>query len=253
MTAGPPAPEPHIAVVSLNLAAEADPSRIVSELRQKRLTSMTDVYLFQEVVRASEGHSSVAEEVARRLGMNAVFASPDGGSTTRGLAIVSRFPLQQAEVTCLKDCNLLVRSRKRISVAATATTTMGDLRIFNAHLDTRINPDERLKQLEPVIRDAAAFAGPVVVGGDFNTNDMRWFWNVVPFPRPGRQAEEVLRAMQTKGFQTPFRATGSTFDRMGMQLDWIYTRRLSAPRAAVQPLDFSDHHAIWTELTAEKL
>jgi endonuclease/exonuclease/phosphatase family metal-dependent hydrolase len=253
LTPSAPGPEPRVAVVSLNLAAATDTAQIVSELRDRKLVAFTDVYLFQEVVRAAEGEPSVAEQVAKKLGMNVVFSSPDGGSTTRGLAIVSRFPVHDSEVTCLKDCDLLFRSRKRISVATTVRTPAGDIRVFNAHLDTRINPPERLEQLQPVIQDAARFSGPSIIGGDFNTNDMRWLWNVVPVPRPGRQAEEVMKAMRIRGFSTPFAGTGATFDSLGMRLDWIYTRNLSAGRAAVQPLDFSDHHAIWTELSPQKL
>ena len=71
---------------------------------------------------------------------------------------------------------------KRIALAATVFTPDGPVRVINVHLDTRINPAERVAQLAPALDDASCFYGPSVIGGDFNTNDMQWVSNVVPIP-----------------------------------------------------------------------
>ena len=53
--------------------------------------------------------------------------------------------------------------------------------------------------------------------------------------------------MRTLGFVTPFDAAGPTHDRLGLRLDWIFLKDLEPDDAArIQPLGFSDHHAIWT-------
>jgi hypothetical protein len=86
-----------------------------------------------------------------------------------------------------------------------------------------------------------------VIGGDLNTNDMQWVSHVVPIPYPGWQAAAVRKLMLEKGFSTPFELRRATFDHLRMQLDWFFSKRLRPLRSAIQPLDFSDHHAIWAE------
>ena len=83
-----------------------------------------------------------------------------------------------------------------------------------------------------------------MIGGDFNTNDMQWVSHVVPVPWPGWQAARVRDLMAKNGFYTPFTARRATFDHLGMQLDWIFLRKLAAVRADIIPMDFSDHHAL---------
>jgi hypothetical protein len=53
--------------------------------------------------------------------------------------------------------------------------------------------------------------------------------------------------MTAHGFATPFSASGATFDHLGMQLDWIFANRFVVVDSMVQPLAFSDHHAIRVE------
>src|SRR3954470_688583 len=72
---------PQFTVLTLNLAKVTEVDAIVKELRP------ADILLFQEVVRPGDGAPSVAEQIAKKLGMNFQFASPDGGSTLSGIAI----------------------------------------------------------------------------------------------------------------------------------------------------------------------
>jgi endonuclease/exonuclease/phosphatase (EEP) superfamily protein YafD len=41
-----------------------------------------------------------------------------------------------------------------------------------------------------------------------------------------------------------FRNRRATFDHLGMQLDWIFLRKLGASKADIIPIEFSDHHAL---------
>lgn len=90
-----------------------------------------------------ESNSSIAEETARRLGYFAVFeAAPS--AYDQGLALVTRYPITDVQIRRLKACDLRFRSRNRFAMRATLQTPWGDLRVWNVHLDTRINAEERL-------------------------------------------------------------------------------------------------------------
>jgi endonuclease/exonuclease/phosphatase family metal-dependent hydrolase len=210
-----------------------------------------DVIFLQEVVRPSSDEMSTGEILALRLNRHAVFAAPDRGRTRSGLAILTRKPAREVKVRRLKNVNLIFRTRKRIALMATVDTSAGAVRVINTHLDTRINPKERLEQLGPALEEAASFPGPVILGGDLNTNDMQWVSHVVPVPYPGWQAKAVRKLMNEKGFTTPFQLRRPTFDHLKMQLDWLFCNRLQPARSAIQPLQFSDHHAIWAEFGTE--
>jgi endonuclease/exonuclease/phosphatase family metal-dependent hydrolase len=229
---------PQFTVMTLNLAKVTDVDAIVKELRP------ADILLFQEVVRTGEGVPSVAERIAQKLGFHVQFASPDGWTTFSGIAILSRFPLSDTTIHNVTRVNLVFRSRRRILLAATAQTPAGPVRVICAHLDTRINPAERIRELGPAIEDTTRFNGPSLIAGDLNTNDMQWVSHVVPVPWPGWQATRVRDLMAQSGFHTPFVNRRATFDHLGMQLDWIFLRKLAASKAEIVPLDFSDHHAL---------
>jgi endonuclease/exonuclease/phosphatase (EEP) superfamily protein YafD len=132
-------------------------------------------------------------------------------------------------------------------LAVTLWTSKGPIRIITTHLDTRINARDRLEQLEPVIEDAKAFPGPRIVGGDLNTNNMRWLASLIPIPFAQVQTAAVQRLMESHGFKTAFARSGPTFDFFGFRLDWIFHQGISPLASGIQPLKFSDHHAIWAQ------
>jgi endonuclease/exonuclease/phosphatase family metal-dependent hydrolase len=236
-----------LSAASINIAKVTEIDRIVAELQEYPELGGASILMLQEVARAAGGQLSAGEMLARRLGFNVEFASPDGEKTVAGLATLTRYPLRDKKVLALRNVNLIFRTRKRVALAVTVDTPGGSIRVINAHLDTRINPKERIEQLGPALADAAAFGGPVIIGGDFNTNDMQWISHVVPLPYPGWQAAAVRRLMTERGFSTPFEVRRATFDHLRMQLDWLFTTGLTPLRSGVRPLDFSDHHAIWAE------
>src|SRR5207237_8951209 len=127
----------------------------------------------------------------------------------------SRLPLRDVQTRPLRHYDLRFRSRSRIALAATAVTPWGPVRIFNTHLDTRLNTQERLKQLEPVVGDSAAFGGPGIIGGDFNSNSFHWLGHVLPVPALHSQAYGVHEFMQRERFQTALSTRDPTFDYLG--------------------------------------
>jgi endonuclease/exonuclease/phosphatase family metal-dependent hydrolase len=241
-----PTPDRVVSVVSLNIAKENNAEKVVSAIRAAPRLRDADLFLFQEVA-GGNANSSVAEEAARRLGYFALFEPAAPGVYDQGLALVSRYPIADVQIKRLKACDLRFRDRSRFAVAANVQTPWGGLRVWNAHLDTRINAAERLDQLQPVIEEASRHAGPRLIGGDFNTNELYWLGNVVPLPGGPSHAAAIRNAMKHHGFETLPDAL-NTFPSFRRHLDWIFVRDLSLLAASVEPARFSDHNAIWVQV-----
>ena len=244
-------PERTLSVVSLNTAKETNSEKIVYALQSAPRLRQADLFLLQEVA-DEDGKTNVAEEVARGLGYFAEFAAAAPGVHDQGLAIVSRYPIHDVQIRRLKRYDLGSRTRSRFALAATVSTPWRDLRLWNAHLDTRINAAERLEQIQCVIDEAARHAGPRLIGGDFNTNDVYWFRNRLPLPGGPAHSGMIRRAMKQHGFETPLADALNTFPVLRRHLDWIFVRGLRPLAASVEPAAFSDHNAIWTRLSLEQ-
>lgn len=233
-----------LSVASLNMAMEHDAHVVLRDIEAAPAVRNADVLLFQEAVNSAASTEGVPGTVARSLGMRVVFSPAGPGVYDRGLAILSRYPIRDPHVIKLEVYNLRFHNRSRFALGATIDTPAGPLRLWNVHLDTRINAQDRVAQLAPVMQEAAAAPGPKIIGGDFNTNYMYWAWNVLPLPGLGRQAEAVRQYMAGHGFAPPLQDGLVTFKRTGMHLDWIYENGLKARAAAVDRIPFSDHHAL---------
>jgi endonuclease/exonuclease/phosphatase family metal-dependent hydrolase len=240
------APAAELSVVSLNLDREQNATRIVQELNRTPGFGDADFYLLQEVVRPEKSATGVADEWAAKLGYRVEFQpafSPSPG-LIEGLAILSRFPLTQREVMHLAHYDLRFRTRSRIGLAVTADTPLGRVRIVDVHLDSRLNVWERETQLRPLAEKASQFDAPVIFGGDFNTSDMRWIGHTLPMPFLDNQRQTIRGMMARFGFTTPFAASRATHDLLGLQLDWIFLKGFESTATRIQPVKFSDHHAI---------
>jgi endonuclease/exonuclease/phosphatase family metal-dependent hydrolase len=247
-----PVPERTFSVVSLNTAKETDARKMVLALGSAPRLRQADLFLLQEVV-GEEGKGNTAEEVAHQLGYYLTFAAAAPGVPDQGLALVSRYPICDVQIRRLKRYDLGSRTRSRFALAATVCTPWGKLRLWNAHLDTRINAAERLEQLQPVIEEAAHYTGPRLIGGDFNTNDVYWLRHRLPLPGGPAHSAIIRRAMQQYGFKTPFPGALTTFPALRRHLDWIFVRDLRPWAASVEPASFSDHRALWVRLSLEQM
>ena len=232
-----------ISVASLNLAHETNFEKILHDVEAAPRLRNADVLLLQEVA-SVDGGPSVADRLARQLNYSVSF-SPEGPKVyDRGLAVLSKFTIEDSKVERLKPYNLLFKSRSRFALAVKIRVPAGDLRIWNAHLDTRINAEQRLKQIQPVMEEAAGLSGPRLIGGDFNTNDFFWIEHTVPFPRGGYRST-VRRAMAKVGFETPFADSLTTLPIARQHLDWMFVSGMEALSSSAEPIPFSDHNAIW--------
>lgn len=242
-----PAPDRAISVVSLNLAKESNPNNVVDTIQKVPRLRDADLFLFQEVM-TGDPNSNVTREIGDMLRYFAVSKSAVPGISDQGLALVSRYPIDRVAIQRLKTCDLRFHGRARFALSATVRTPWGAMRVWNAHLDTRINAEERLEQLQPVIDEASRDSGPRLIGGDFNTNDLFWLGNTVPIPRGPSHSVAIRNAMRRHGFETPLRDSMNTFPAFRRHLDWIFVRDLKSLAASVEPTSFSDHNAIWTRV-----
>ncbi len=237
-------------IVSLNMHGELNSEKVLAEFERHERIRHADILLLQEAEGDSRKSRELVDRLSRSMGLPFVHMPEETLSTGSGdgLAVISRFRLKETAVMPLKRYDLLVRSRHRIALAQTVEAPLGDIRLFNLHLDSRVNPEQRLDQLSTVLDAANPVTGPVIIGGDFNTGDFHWIAHVLPIPENRSQRDALLKRMAASGFQTPFESTGPTYDQLGMQLDWIFFRKLRSLAAGTQPIDFSDHRAIWTEI-----
>ncbi len=238
---------PGISVLTLNMAKETGLQKILDEFHATPALQNGDILLLQEVKQDDGARQCAAEALAASLGLHVAYSPATTGVTDQGLAILSRYPLRDVRVQPLKRFDLRYRSRTRIALAATADSPWGAIRVFNAHLDTRLNIADRVQQLQSVVQAGGEFHGPTIVGGDFNSNWFYWVQHVLPLP--GRsQARGIENYMVSNGFRTALPAGETTFDYLGMHLDWIWVRGLESQSWRVYPLEFSDHHAVWTRV-----
>ncbi len=64
------------------------------------------------------------------------------------------------------------------------------------------------------------------------------------------QGQAVRTQMKSHGFSTPF-GDHITFPLFLQKLNWMYVRKLLPVSKGVQPMKFSDHHAIWLKLARQ--
>ena len=233
-------------VVAYNIHG-VDGDRLAAALARSPVLEGADLVLLSEV--HAHGPCSDACVAGARLGMASAYAPghvQDRG--TEGVAILSRWPLSDVEVIDLPYHRVVVNSAPRVAIAATAMTGAGPVRVFAVHLDNRISPSARVRQLAPVLDRARQWPGPVVIGGDFNTSPFSWLGALVPVPT-GRQDDAVEAAVRRAGLTTPVTASGATSAWLNMRLDAIYTRGVAVRGLGVErDVRISDHLPLWADV-----
>ena len=207
-----------------------------------------DVIMLQEIESHDREHLSRAGQLAARLGMSYAYAPGYGlrGGGSHGVAILSRWPLGDLELIELPREHVVFNSARRVALGVTVAYPGRAVRVYNVHLDNRINPSDRRRQLAPVLAAAAERADlPVIVAGDMNTSPFCWIGHVVPIPC-GRQGDRLEELARERGFDLPARGSGPTSPWLGMRLDALYARGIAARRVGVdRRVRVSDHLPLW--------
>jgi len=245
----PPQPGDALRVVTFNVHLGADVPGLVQAIRSNPRLSRADVLLVQEI--ESHPGDDRAAKLAEALNLDLVYApARTAGDGTHGLAILSRYPLADLEVLRLERYDLGFRgTRRRIAMAATVHLPGRTVRVYNVHLDTRLTPEERLRQLEPVVAEALQQPA-AIIGGDFNTiTAVSSLLPLMPLPVPGfSQATGLDAYMHGQGFATPFAGIGRTH-RFPMRLDAVFARGLEVFGFDKETsVDVSDHFPLWVDV-----
>jgi endonuclease/exonuclease/phosphatase family metal-dependent hydrolase len=239
-------------VATYNVHMESSASIIRAIQHNERLSSV-DLLLLQEIEAHADEGATRAEKIAAALEMSVAYAPgyglPGGGS--HGVAILSRFPLRDIEVIELPYFHVVVNSARRAALAASITLGDEELRVYSVHLDNRINPGKRAKQMAPVLESARSFAGPVIIAGDLNTSPFCWAGSLVPLPC-GLQDNVMEAGARSHELQSPVADIGATSKWFAMKLDAVYTRGLVPGQSGVEhSVRLSDHLPMWIDLELE--
>ncbi len=223
---------------------------LARSVRGSRVLFGADIIMLQEIEHQDGESRSRAALLAAQLGMSYAYAPGYGlGATgSHGVAILSRYPLRDIEMIELPRFHVVFNSARRVAIGATVTAAGRDTRVYVVHLDNRISPADRIKQIAPVIRRAVQHTMPVIVAGDVNTTPFSWVGHVLPVPT-GRQGKQLERYVRSMGFDTPVTRSGPTSKWLSMRLDAIYTRGFHAQRFGVaRTVRLSDHLPLWADL-----
>jgi len=232
-----------------------DSAKIASALRSTSDLAAADLVLLQEVESFPEEGQSRACLAAKQLDLHCAYAPGYGLSNggSHGVAILSRFPLVELEITELPYNDTVVNSARRVALGATIDAGKGPVRIYAVHLDNRISATERVKQLAPVLDAADERELPTVIAGDMNTSPFAWIGSLIPVPG-GSQDDRLEAFVRMRGFTTPVVGSGATSTWLGMRLDAVYTRGVEVRAHQVErDVRASDHLPMWADLELSSL
>ncbi|WP_225986365.1 endonuclease/exonuclease/phosphatase family protein [Rufibacter sp. LB8] len=130
-----------------------------------------------------------AKIIAEKLGMYYFFGKAldyDGGDY--GVAILSKFPLLDAQVVALPILEGTNAELRALALAAVQLPNGQKIWIGSTHLDEKGNPANRLAQLDAIAKVQATLKEPFLIAGDFNAT-------------PGSESIQRLDALFTRTCQ----------------------------------------------------
>jgi endonuclease/exonuclease/phosphatase family metal-dependent hydrolase len=249
---------PPLRVVTWNIHHGKRLDRVTEWLRAQE----PDVVLLQEVDRDARrsGGVDVAAEMARRLGMNFVFApafeeagqgTGNGRPALNGQALLARGEILNPRVLRFSRQTGFWRPRRwlpnwapmqrrnggRIALVAEVAAGESTVAVYNLHLESRGIGHTRRLQLEETLRDAGRYPPtvPVIIGGDLNTKY-----------DPARTRERMARA----GFRNCLGERNTRTHVLWGYLDWVFVRGPAECREpeVVRGTRASDHDPIVARL-----
>ena len=187
-----PGPRPFYRIVAWNIQRGLAFEGVLDHLRGHPLLARADVVLLTEADKgmARSDNRHVARELAEALGMHSAFvcsyfnltkglsherlASGENALGLHGNAILSRYPLSDFRVHRLPNGrDKVATTEKRLgeerALTATAALPGLPLTVTCIHLDAHCSRRHRVKQMRQILSETADVAGPLVLGGDWNT------------------------------------------------------------------------------------
>ncbi len=252
-------PRPAIRVVNWNIHRGLKLPEIIDFLASQN----ADLLILQEVdLNARRTHRiNVAEEIARRLGMDYVwgreFEELTQGSRSspayHGQTTLSKWRVENSRVIRFRRQSNFWRPRwflphmepfqerigGRIALVTEIENAGRRLAVYNLHLESRGNNDLRLAQLEEVLQDAAKYArkSPALLAGDLN-------FDASGTPQAGATQDFGFRS--ALGLPSPHTTPARGLFQRPRSIDWAF---VSGPVEATQgrvhnTINASDHYPI---------
>jgi endonuclease/exonuclease/phosphatase family metal-dependent hydrolase len=109
----------------------------------------------------SEGNFDPAFFIASRMDMF-LFRGPNPGTGSPGVAILSRFPMEDIEVHYLPSTAI-----QRIALSCIVTIKEEEVRLIGLHMG--LEEEERSDQIDEIVEIVSGFEEEIIMGGDFNT------------------------------------------------------------------------------------
>lgn len=226
-----------ILVVTFNIEFGRKIDGAVALLRSSEELRNPDILLLQEMSPAG------VEAIARALRLNYVYFPSTVHPMAKqdyGTGVLSPWPLDDPRKLVLPWAAFGTRARR---APTSAVVHIGTLRVraMSVHLPApgSIRTEERAEQVQLIMNALAADAGPVVVGGDFNSRSIGGLFTNGGF----RWITERL--------------PGTSFGfGHWWKYDHVFARGLEpaggAPSAGiVDPGDVSDHRVVWARLVPQ--
>jgi endonuclease/exonuclease/phosphatase (EEP) superfamily protein YafD len=247
------APGCTLRIATLNVHFAEDTANLAAQILASRDIASADVLMVQEIRAYPTEPGTRARRLAEALGMTWVYAPArtlDGG--THGIAIFSRDPLENAMVRRLPYIDQPLNPEQRIALAADLVIGAERFTIVDVHLDVRLGPADRVRQLHPAINEVGE---RLVFGGDFNTAPWSWVDNLIPLTGTeaiiGQEQAQVIddyAAENDFAGAIPVETVTMRLPGLSMRLDDLYARGLPIVAAGVEHVEGSDHWPVWFDV-----
>ena len=234
-TGAAPVPRSSFRAVTYNLRYAIEIDKAIAALRSPELAD-ADVILMQELDAAG------TDRIAAALGLRYVYypASVHGNGRDFGPAVLTPHPIV-ADHKLILPYHDPIQDRQRTATAAVLDVGGAEVTVYSVHTSIiTLGLAARLEQVDAILDDAAAVAGPVIAGGDFNTGD------------PG-SSDQTIDRFEDRGWAWASAGTDDTGKSRGLWflLDYVFARDLPARSAGVFRGDAgSDHLPVWAVLDA---
>ncbi len=242
-----------IRVISYNVHSGENTKEIAEVFTHDKILKTADIIFFQEIEFHQAEKICRAEAIAQHLGFYFTYepARTLKSGATHGLAILSRFELKNPLSIRLTKHKLMFVIQNRIALICEIEINNQKIALCNLHLDTRLNPNERVGQLEVCVKKLKKTYGKnIIIGGDFNTIPFRSIAKSVPFFY-SNQPKYLVKHMFNLGFPHCTKPSSYTMKAgfLRMKLDYIFSDTLPITKSGVEKHIYaSDHKPVWAEI-----
>ena len=256
-------------LVTWNVRFGAEAETIADELVNHPKIGKADFLLLTEVTRfdlsSKPAGIDQVRQLAETLSMNYVFAVewnrrelPSKGGE-HGTAILSKYPLGNVRVirhTPGFDWHQHdSRYGGRMTLGVDARVGGTQIALYSSHLDTRpllpgASEASRARMTAEILADANLPGRPraQILGGDLNT------WTCIPFLSDCTappSAELAIQKLLRTGWRDGTNGDNSATDQslwLGLRLDWLFYRGLTALGGAIAQAEGSDHLPLFMDI-----